>query len=154
MTQRDRPWTSLVAQLQCRRPWFDSWVGRIHWRRDRLPTPVFLGFHSGSAGKESTCNVGDLDSIPGLERSPEEVNNYPLQFSGLENSLDCQLNMIWFLLNSSKGNIIIKESRLRVSWSKVLDQGSCLQKVMRTIFRAVETFCILIVVVPIWLYIF
>ena len=30
--------------MQCRRPWFDSWVRKIHWRKDRLPTPVFLGF--------------------------------------------------------------------------------------------------------------
>ena len=37
--------------LQCRRPWFDSWVGKISWRRDRLPTPVFLGFPGGSAGE-------------------------------------------------------------------------------------------------------
>ena len=36
-------------------------------RRGRLPTPVFLGFPGGSAGKESTCNVGDLGSSPGLE---------------------------------------------------------------------------------------
>ena len=43
----------------------------------------------GSAGKESSCNVGDLGSIPGLERSPGEGNNYPLQYSGLENSMDC-----------------------------------------------------------------
>ena len=42
-----------------------------------------------SAGKESSCNVGDLGSIPGLERSPGEGNNYPLQYSGLENSMDC-----------------------------------------------------------------
>ena len=35
----------------------DSWVTKIHWRRNRLPTPGFLGFHDGSAGKESTCNV-------------------------------------------------------------------------------------------------
>ena len=41
------------------------------WRRDRLPTPVFFGFPGGSEGKESTCNVGDLGSIPGLGRSPE-----------------------------------------------------------------------------------
>ena len=67
----------------------DSWVGKIHWRRDRLPTPVFLGFPSGSAGKESAYNVGDLGSIPGLERSPGEGNGYPLQYSGLENSMDC-----------------------------------------------------------------
>ena len=32
------------SHLQCRRPWFDSWVVKIRWRRDRLPTPVFLGF--------------------------------------------------------------------------------------------------------------
>ena len=38
----------------------DSWVRKIHWRRDRLPTPVFLGFPGGSAGKESNCNVRDL----------------------------------------------------------------------------------------------
>ena len=42
----------------------------------------------GSAGKESTCNVGDLGSIPGLGRSPREGKGYPLQYSGLENSID------------------------------------------------------------------
>ena len=45
-------------------------------------------FPSGSAGKESACNVGDLGSIPGLGRSPGEGNSYPLQYSGLENSMD------------------------------------------------------------------
>ena len=69
--------------------WFDSWVRKIHWRRDRLPTPVFLGFPRGSAGKESACNVGDLGSIPELGRSPAEGKGYPLQYSGLENSMDC-----------------------------------------------------------------
>ena len=58
-------------------------------KRDRLPTPVFLGFRCGSAGKESTCNAGDLASIPGLGRSPGEEKGYPLQDSGLENSMDC-----------------------------------------------------------------
>ena len=38
----------------------DSWVRKIPWRRDRLPSPVFLGFPGGSAGKESDCNAGDL----------------------------------------------------------------------------------------------
>ena len=38
---------------------------------------------------ESTCNVGDLGLIPGLGRSPGEGNGYPLQYSGLENSMDC-----------------------------------------------------------------
>ena len=45
-------------------------VGKIPWKWDRLPTPVFLGFSGGSAGKESACNVGDLGLIPGLGRSP------------------------------------------------------------------------------------
>ena len=48
-----------------------------------------LGFPGGSAGKESACNVGDLGSIPGLGRSPGEGKGYPLQYSGLENSMDC-----------------------------------------------------------------
>ena len=42
----------------------DFWVGKIHWRRDRLPTPVYLGFAGGSDGKESACNAGNLGSIP------------------------------------------------------------------------------------------
>ena len=68
---------------------FNSWVRKMPWRRDRLPTPVFLGFPGGSAGKESTCNAGDLGLIPGLGRSPGGGNGYPLQYSGLENSMDC-----------------------------------------------------------------
>ena len=57
------------------------------WRRDRLTTPVFLGFPCGSAGKEYTRNAGDLGSIPGLGRSPGEGKCYSLQYSGLENSI-------------------------------------------------------------------
>ena len=64
----------------------DSWVRKILWRRDRLPTPVFLGFPCGSAGEESACNAGDLGSISGLGRSPGEGKGYPLQCSGLKNS--------------------------------------------------------------------
>ena len=80
-------WSQQVKQ--CRRPWFHSWVWKIRWRRVRLPTPVFLGFPGGSAGKESVCNAGDLGSVPGLGRSPGEGKSYPFQYSGLENSLDC-----------------------------------------------------------------
>jgi len=47
------------------------------------------GFPCGSAGKESTCNAGDLGSVSGLGRSPGEGKGYPLQYSGLENSTDC-----------------------------------------------------------------
>ena len=45
-------------------------------------------FTYGSAGKESVCNVGGLGLIPGLGRSPGEGKGYPLQYSGLENSMD------------------------------------------------------------------
>jgi len=48
-----------------------------------------LGFPGGSAGKESTCNAGDLGLIPGLGRFSGEGKSYPLQYSGLEKSMDC-----------------------------------------------------------------
>ena len=67
-----------------------------------LKTPLTSGFNSkfgdsqgfpcGSAGKESACNVGDLDSILGLGRSPGEGKGYPLHFSGLQNSMDCRVH--------------------------------------------------------------
>ena len=47
-----------------------------------------MGFHGGSAGKESAFNAGDLGTIPGLGRSPGEGNGYPLHYSGPENSMD------------------------------------------------------------------
>ena len=104
------------VHLQCGRVRFDPWVRKIHWRRKWQPTPVLLtrkfhgrkslvgyspwdckelhrtepllGFPCSSAGKESTCNVGDLGSTPGLGRSPGEGKGYPLQYSVLENSMD------------------------------------------------------------------
>ena len=54
-----------------------------------MTTYIPLGFPCGSAGKEFKCNVGDLGSIPGLGRSPGEEKGYPLQYSGLESSMDC-----------------------------------------------------------------
>ena len=77
---------SLIAQLVKNPPAMQETlvqflVGKIHWRRDRLPTPVFMGFPGGSAGKESACNAGDLGLIPGLGRSPGEGRGYPLQYS-------------------------------------------------------------------------
>ena len=56
----------------------------------RLPTPHFCG----SVGKESVCNVGDLGSIPRLGRSPGEGKGYPLQYSGLENFMDCIVHRV------------------------------------------------------------
>ena len=97
--------TSLVAQKvkcvpKCGRPEFNSWVGKISWRREWQPTPVVLppskkrgskkyrGFPCSSLSKESSCSAGDLGSIPGLGRSPGEGNGNPLQYPCLENLMD------------------------------------------------------------------
>ena len=64
-----------------------------------------MGFPGGSAGKESTLNVGNLGSVPGLGRSPGEGNSYPLQYSGLENSMDCMVHAVakkWTRLSDSR----------------------------------------------------
>ena len=82
---------------------FGSWVRKIPWRRDRLPTPVFLGFPGGSAGKESARNVRDRGLIPGFGRTPGEGKGYPLQYSGLGNSMDCRVHGVeksWTSLNN------------------------------------------------------
>ena len=52
-----------------------------HLEKEKVPTPVFLGFPCGSVGKESACNVGDPGSIPESERSAGEGMGYPLQYS-------------------------------------------------------------------------
>ena len=57
--------------------------------KEGLENPLEVqGFPCGSAGKESTCNVGDLGSIPGLGRYPREGSGNPLQYSCLENPVD------------------------------------------------------------------
>ena len=58
------------------------------FRSDLMLVRRILGFPGSSVGKQSACNVGDLDSISGLGRSPEEGNGNPLQHSCLENSMD------------------------------------------------------------------
>ena len=80
------------------------WYGeRLVWREDQtshniplcqscIQNKALTCFPGGSAGKESACNAGDLGSIPGLGRSPGEGMDYPLQYSGLENSMDCIVN--------------------------------------------------------------
>ena len=84
---------SLVAQLvknplAVQETPFRYLVGKIRWRRDRLPTPVSLGFPDSSADKQTTCNEGNLSLIPGLGGSPGERKGYSLQYSGLENTMD------------------------------------------------------------------
>ena len=68
-------------------------------------------FPGGSDGKESACNVGDPGSIPGLGRLPGEGNGYPLQYSGLENSMDCIVNGV------SKNSLVAQTvKRLPAMW--------------------------------------
>ena len=70
----------------------EAWHAAVHGVTESwtwLSNLTIKGFPSGSAGKESACNVGDLSLIPGLGRAPAEGKGYPLQYSGLENSTDC-----------------------------------------------------------------
>ena len=98
------PWTEELLRLQSIRlqrlghKWATSlfpftilcklslWL--LTWLPNGLPQFPNLGFPCGSAGKESACNAGDLGLIPGLGRSPGAGKGYPLQYSGLENSMD------------------------------------------------------------------
>ena len=85
---------SLIAQLSKNLPamketlvWFLGWEDLLE--KGQAAHSSLLGFPCGSAGKESTCNVGDLDLISGLGRSPGEGKGYLLQDSVLQNSMDC-----------------------------------------------------------------
>ena len=77
---------------------WETWVQSLGWEdlleKAMAPRSSILGVPHGSPGKESACNVGDLGSVPGLGRSPGEGNGYPLQYSGLENSMDVGLQRV------------------------------------------------------------
>ena len=79
--------TNVVFQIQW---WMSVWTHILII----VSVISLMGFPCGSAGKESTCNVGDLGSIPGLGRFPGEGKGYPLQYSGLENSMDSIVHAI------------------------------------------------------------
>ena len=69
-----------------------------------------VGSPGGSAGKESACNAGGLCVIPRLGRSPGEGKGYPLQYSGLENSMDCiahRVTKIWIRLRATFTSLMI-----------------------------------------------
>ena len=108
----------LIAQLVRNLPamqetLLNSWFGKIPWRRDRLPTTVFLGFPCGSAGKESACSVEDLGLIPGSGRFPGEGIGYPLQYFWA--SLVAQL---------VKNPLAMRETWVRsLGWEDPLEKG-------------------------------
>ena len=84
------PGSSIHGILQARvLEWVAIAFSPVLYSRSLLITCFIVGFPCGSAGKESTCNVGDLGSIPRLGRSSREGQGYTLQYSGLENSMDC-----------------------------------------------------------------
>ena len=63
-------------------------IGKLLEKEFRIMTvKMILGFPNSSVGKESACNVGDLGSISEFGRSPGEGKGYPIQYSGLENSV-------------------------------------------------------------------
>ena len=94
--------------------WFLGWEDPLE--KGWLPAPLFLGFPCGSVGKESACNVGDLGSIRVLGRSPGEGKGYLLQYSGLENSMDCIVY----------GVAKTPDTTERLSLSQVISYGICL----------------------------
>ena len=97
---------TLCDSLDCIAPGI---LQQEHWSGQLFPSPADLpdpgmkwrsptlqgdslpagGFPGDSAGKESTCNAGDSGLIPRLGRSPREGTRYPLQYSRLENSMNC-----------------------------------------------------------------
>ena len=79
----------MVKNLPAMRETLVQFLGRKDpLRRDRLPTPVFMSFPSGSDGKESVCNATGLGLIPSLGRSPGEDHGNSFQYSCLEISMD------------------------------------------------------------------
>ena len=82
-----------------------------------------MGFPCGSAGKEFAHNAGDLGSIPGLGRSPGKGKGYPLQYSGLENSMESivlGITCFWTSQDSPE-----KQNQLDVNTLHVTQSLSC-----------------------------
>ena len=92
----------------------------------------FMGFPGGSVSKKSPCNAGDLGSIPGLGRSLGEGNSYPLQYSGLENSMDYVVHGVtksWTRLSNFHIFIITKTNNtIIISTHKYMCSSCCVNK--------------------------
>jgi len=110
------------------------------------------GFPCGSVGKESACNAGDLGSIAGLGRSPEERKGYPLQCSGLENSMDFIVHGVansWTWLSNFHSQYDSKFGKLNSSHRTGKGQFS-FQSQKRAVLKNVQnarqlhSFCILV----------
>ena len=112
-----KAWSSLLRSLE---RGFRSWlrgllIEKISDPAQKVSTsqakkirPIII-FPCGSAGKESTCNVGDLGSIPGLGISPGEGKGYLLQYPGLKNSNP--VHLLWTLPGTGEQEMRIREGR-------------------------------------------
>ena len=107
MTELTELRISLVAQrVKHLSTMWETWIQSLGWddsleKEMATPSSIPVVFLWYSAGKESTCNVGDLGSIPGLGKSPGE-GKIPFQYPGLENSVDCIVRGVsksWTRLN-------------------------------------------------------
>ena len=108
---------------------------------------LMLGFLGGSAGKESTCNVGDLGSVPGMGRSPGEGKGYPLQYCGLENSMDCLVHGVtkswtrlsdWTEMNWTKTIFLLRVSIISEDFISTIADKEIVQFVTNA-FRKLES---------------
>ena len=82
-------------------------------------------FSCGSADKESACNAGDLDSVPGLGRSPGKGKGYPLQYSGLKNCIVHGVAKSWTLLSNFHFHLYVSETY--ETTNKTFDQSCTLE---------------------------
>ena len=83
----------------------------------------------GSAGKESACNAGDLGLIPGLGRSSGEGKGYPLQYSGLENSIHSMVHGVtksWTRLSDFHSNVLKRAWNYSIRYAAAKSLQSCL----------------------------
>ena len=136
-------------------------LGLWHCRQIILPSEPpgkpLVSFPCGLSGKKKkfSCNVGDLGSFSGLGRSPGEGKGYPLQSSGLENSMDCIVHGVtksWTQLSDfhvpQTGSIVLKvlviSQKSQSSWGQSLDLNqftaifiilSCLETLCRKEWR-------------------
>ena len=117
---------------------------------------MFLGFPCGSAGKESACNAGDLGSTPGLGRSPGGGHGNPLQYSGLENSMDCIVhgvvkNLTWlsdFYFHVSE----VRAEQLACTEARLAGCSACPYLVECEDRRAINTHNITLLKAPDWIF--
>ena len=138
-------------------PEFNPWVRKIPWRKVVVQYKMIkstLGFPSGSVGRESACSARDLGLIPCLGRSLGERNSYPLQYSSLENPMDCTVQGIaksWTLLSNFHLTLLQSQttaSLLSYPQSPQQQQEWNISRMPRSWQECSEGLCIHVVALP------